>query len=89
MYLLKQSSESDIALDLSGNYKHYDNVGNDLKLETTNHIISSPTANKINLNGGLQPAPQKEPPASQKEEVTAAEDEKDQDDILCKFMFPF
>ncbi|XP_042903649.1 synaptotagmin-12-like [Parasteatoda tepidariorum] len=44
------SSESDIALDLSGNYKHYDNVGNDLKLvtgcddkETTNHIISSPS----------------------------------------------
>ncbi|KAG8201579.1 hypothetical protein JTE90_011245 [Oedothorax gibbosus] len=50
------SSESDIALDLSGNYKHYDNVGNDLKLltaienkETINHIISneSPT-HKIN-----------------------------------------
>ncbi|XP_055932703.1 synaptotagmin-12-like [Argiope bruennichi] len=44
------SSESDIALDLSGNYKHYDNVGNDLKLvtgveskETNNHIISSPS----------------------------------------------
>lgn len=72
-----QSSESDIALDLSGNYKHYDNVGNDLKLETTNHIISSPSANKTILNGGLHPT-------SQKEEVSAAEDEKDQDDILCK-----
>lgn len=74
------SSESDIALDLSGNYKHYDNVGNDLKLETTNHIISSPPATKmINLNGGLQVVQEV---TSQKEEVSAAEDEKDQDDIL-------
>ncbi|XP_054720462.1 synaptotagmin-12-like [Uloborus diversus] len=46
------SSESDIGLDMSGNYKHYDNVGNDLKLvcaatesskETSNHVISSPS----------------------------------------------
>ncbi|GIY19738.1 synaptotagmin-12 [Caerostris darwini] len=51
------SSESDIALDLSGNYKHYDNVGNDLKLvtgaenkETNNHVISSPSPT-IKTNG--------------------------------------
>ncbi|GIY32276.1 uncharacterized protein CEXT_204361 [Caerostris extrusa] len=53
IYVVKnaiKSSESDIALDLSGNYKHYDNVGNDLKLvtgaenkETNNHVISSPS----------------------------------------------
>ncbi|XP_035205627.1 uncharacterized protein LOC118180668 isoform X2 [Stegodyphus dumicola] len=67
------SSESDIALDLSGNYKHYDNVGNDLKLvttveskETSNHIISTPSPTKP--NGA---APQKDLP-----------EERDQEEIL-------
>ncbi|GBM97705.1 hypothetical protein AVEN_30861-1, partial [Araneus ventricosus] len=70
------SSESDIALDLSGNYKHYDNVGNDLKLvtgvenkETNNHIISSPSpTTKVNGN------------ALQLDTV----DENDQEDTLCE-----
>lgn len=47
------NSESDIALDVSGNYKHYDNVGNDLKLgqetgtiETSDYVLSSPPSTK-------------------------------------------
>ncbi|GFY54506.1 synaptotagmin-12 [Trichonephila inaurata madagascariensis] len=56
LWKLWESSESDIALDLSGNYKHYDNVGNDLKLvtaveskETNNHVISSHLRSSLSL----------------------------------------
>ncbi|GFY79185.1 uncharacterized protein TNIN_270621 [Trichonephila inaurata madagascariensis] len=71
------SSESDIALDLSGNYKHYDNVGNDLKLvtaveskETNNHVISSPS-----------PTAKPNGTALQLDTV----EENDQEDVLCKY----